>query len=69
MSIEILRPGLEEAKKFVLPCSPTHGMRVRDFSVSSDSSRWRDDVLRLLNADKQCGRKVSTMVLSEARGL
>src|SRR5260370_30183261 len=41
-------PRLEGAKKFLLTSSPCIEVRIRDCSVSPDSSRWRDDVVRLM---------------------
>src|SRR2546425_7711360 len=43
-----LLPRLEEAKKFFLASSPCIEVRIRDCSVSPDSSRWRDDVVRFM---------------------
>ena len=48
MSRKILRPRPEEVGRFVLPSSPCVGARLREFPFSAGSSRWRDDVLRLL---------------------
>src|SRR6267142_4197418 len=41
-------PRLVGAKKFLLTSSPCIEVRIRDCSVSPDSSRWRDDVVRLM---------------------
>src|SRR5271155_1255670 len=48
MSRKIPLPRAEGVRRFVLPSSPCVGVRIRDFPFSADSSRWRDDVLRLL---------------------
>src|SRR5712664_3643489 len=48
MSRKMLRPRPEATEKFFLPSSPCVGVRIRDFPISADSSRWRDDVIRLL---------------------
>ena len=37
-----------ERRNSSLASSPCVGVRIRDFPISADSSRWRDDVIRLL---------------------
>ena len=39
---------MEGAEEFFLTSSPCIEVRIRDCSVSPDSSRWRDDVVRLM---------------------
>jgi len=48
MSRKILRPRPEGAKEFFLRSNPCVRVSIRDFPISADSSRWRDNALRLL---------------------
>src|SRR6266849_2800876 len=48
MSRETLRHRLEGGGKFYVPSSPSVGVRIRDFSLSADSSHACDNAHRLL---------------------